>query len=209
MSAAVSRAVMALAARCLGPRRREWALAMRAEHEEALRNGGALSFSVGCLLAAWRELPAHGEGRLLLARHALVLGLVMPVAAALLSAAPFGGPCADPLDLVPGGAGCGHLLNDGNRAAAAVLVQLLAAIAAAHLAVAWAVLDRDWTRVAALGRLGAASATALVMLSCLAFLDATRALPPVAALVAEALAVCALVRLHAEPAFGGDAHAGP
>jgi len=80
MTAAVSRALMALAICCLGESRREWALAMRGEFEAAIEEREPLAFAAGCLIAAWREMPKHAEGRLVLANHALALGLLVPVA---------------------------------------------------------------------------------------------------------------------------------
>src|SRR5439155_14596231 len=80
MSVTVSRALVALAARSLGPSRRVWAEAMEVELYTAIEDGRPLVFATGCLLAAWRELPAHPEGRLTLARHALAIGLIVPVA---------------------------------------------------------------------------------------------------------------------------------
>ncbi|HEY6815485.1 MAG TPA: hypothetical protein VI168_08105, partial [Croceibacterium sp.] len=80
MTAAVARAVMALAVCCLGESRREWALAMRVEFDEARAEGRALAFATGCLATAWRAMPEHAEGRLVLARYALALGLLIPMA---------------------------------------------------------------------------------------------------------------------------------
>ena len=54
MTAAISRAVMALAICCLGESRREWGLAMQAEFDEALADGKPFAFAIGCLLAAFR-----------------------------------------------------------------------------------------------------------------------------------------------------------
>ena len=181
---------------CLPPERREWALAMQGEFAAAAGDGKALSFSTGCLLAAWRELPAHPQGRLLVGRHALALGLLVPVSALLLSSALFG--LADP----------GHVLNDGNRSAAPVLWQLIAAIGAMRLGVAWAMLDRDWARVAALERLSAASVVALIIFAAIATLDASRALLPMMTLIPEWVVVTGLARLHDDPLPGGDAQDG-
>src|SRR5438309_690231 len=80
MSVTVSRALVALAARSLGPSRRVWAEAMEAELYTAIEDDRPLVFATGCLLAAWRELPALPEGRLTLARHSLAIGLIVPVA---------------------------------------------------------------------------------------------------------------------------------
>lgn len=194
MSAALSRILMSMALCCLPPERRDWALAMEGEFAAATQDGRALSFAIGCLLAAWRELPAHPPGRLLVGRHALALGLLVPISALLLSGALFG--LADP----------GHVLNDGNRAAAPVLWQLIAAIGAMRLGVAWAMLDRDWARVAALERLSAASVVALIVFAAIATLDASRALLPMMTLIPEWVVATGLARLHDEPLAGDEAY---
>lgn len=209
MSLILSRVVMTLAATCLGQRRRDWALAMEVEFEAVARDGRALSFSVGCLIAAWREMPAHAEGRLLLARYALALGLILPFAALLLWAALLGRPDLPHIGVLESVFGKGEsaaLVNDGNRAAAPVLMQLIAALAMMRLAIAWKVLDRDWPRVAALERLSAASTITLAVLAALARLDATRVALPTMALVAEVVAISALARLHDRLTLGGEMH---
>ena len=38
------------------------------------------AFATGCLIAAWREMVNHGEGRLVLANYGLALGLLLPLA---------------------------------------------------------------------------------------------------------------------------------
>src|SRR5438270_392699 len=52
MTAAFARALMALAARCLGTDRYEWGLAMEAEFEAAVEDGNQFAFATGCLIAA-------------------------------------------------------------------------------------------------------------------------------------------------------------
>lgn len=208
MTALLSRWVMALAVRSFGHRRREWAHAMLAELE-AVPDGKALPFATGCLLAAWREMPTHADGRLRLTRHMLALGLIAPVAALLLSGALFGASYPDfpHAGLFTLGLGDAHpqFLNAGNRTAAPVVTLLLSAIAAMHFAAAAALLDRDWTRLAALGRLGAATTITLAVFAALALLDPVRTLLPIAALVVETAAVSALVHLHARDG-SEDAH---
>ena len=141
MSATLSRAAMALASTCLGERHREWARAMEIELEAAIADGHGLHFSLGCLFASWRELPACVEGRLLLARYALALGLILPVAAFLSSSALLGFPQVDLGHGMVGSAGSAvPVLNDGNRPAAPVTVTLgifaaIAGFGAAHLLV--------------------------------------------------------------------------
>ncbi len=200
MSARISRAMMTLAARCLGDRRREWAWAMQAEFEEAVRDGHALGFAIGCLAGAWRELPAQREGRLILASYALALGVIVPVAALLSSAAMLGFPYIDfgrtgLSAVLQGGEGL-FLLNDGSRVAAPSLTLLVLLVAGTHLLIAWRMLDRDWERVAALGRLGLATTATLALVNGLAALDTTRLLPPIAAFVVELAAVSTLAWWH-------------
>jgi len=80
MTAAFARAVMALAVRCLRADCYEWGLAMEAEFEAAAEDGKPLLFATGCLIAGWREMVNHDEGRLVLAKYALALGLLLPIA---------------------------------------------------------------------------------------------------------------------------------
>ena len=171
---------------------------MQAEFEVAVQDGKGWSFSVGCLIAAWRELPAHTEGRLLLARYTVAFGLIIPIAVLLLPAALLRilevHSVVSAFDL--GQTGRDHLINDGNRAAAPLLPQLVLAIGAMRLGSAWAVLDRNWTRVAALERLSAAATITLAVFAALARLDAACAILPATALLVEFLALSALARLH-------------
>ena len=80
MITGLATAVMSLARRCLGENRREWALAMQGEFDAAIADDRPLAFAVGCLIAAWREMPAQGQGRFVLANYALALGLLVPTA---------------------------------------------------------------------------------------------------------------------------------
>lgn len=207
MISAAPRAVMTLAACCLEGSRRNWARAMEAEFEAAECDGRQWSFSLGCLLAAWRGLPTHVEGRLLLARYAVGLLLIVPIAALLLSATflrlPEIGFLIAAFD--PGQTRSAELVNVGNRAAAPVLTQLGFAIGVLRLGSAWALLERDWARVAALERLSVAATIALAVLAGLATLDAARAILPATTLVVEIAALCALARLHARVPLGCNA----
>jgi hypothetical protein len=199
MSAVLPRVMMAVATCCLEGQRRDWAVAMEAEFHVAVADARAWSFASGCLIAAWRDLPAHGEGRLLLVRYAVAFGVIIPMAALLLSAAvlplPMGGYLASALGW--GSPGSIPLIHEGNRAAAAVLAQLIAGTGALRLGTAWAMLDRDWARVAAVARLNAAATVTLAVLAGLATLDLACALLPATALVVEIPALLLLARLHA------------
>jgi hypothetical protein len=201
MSLRLSRAMMLLAARCLGDHRREWALAMEAELEAAAASGEALAFAAGCLVAALREMPAHREGRFALASHALAFGLILPIAALLFLGALLGFPYLAFGRAGIGGFLSGHseqvpLLNAGDWAIAPTLTGLVLVLVASQIVLAWFVLERDWTRVAAMQSLGAAALTTLVIVTGVLAFDETRLLPPVAGLIVEALAVLAVARWH-------------
>jgi hypothetical protein len=210
MTAAVARAVMAIAVSCLGDRRSEWALAMQREFEAAREDGKPLSFALGCLIAAWRELPAHEEGRFTLASHALALVLLVPMAALLASSivTDFPNGYLGPIEALglPAMGGREPLLNEATRSAVPSLAVLLAGLAASHLRIAWLVLEHDWARAAAIGTLLAAATVTLVLFTGLVF--ASYALPAMlaAALAVELTAISALARWHAR-SFGGSAEA--
>jgi hypothetical protein len=201
MSLRLSRAMMLLAARCLGVHRREWALAMEAELEAAAANGEALTFATGCLATALLEMPAHKEGRFALASHAVAFGLILPIAALLLLGALLGFPYLAFGRVGIGGFLSGHseqvpLLNAGNWALAPALTGLVLVLAASQLVLAWFVLERDWARVAAMQSLGAAALTTLIIVTGVLAFDETPLLPPIAGLIAEALVVLAVARWH-------------
>jgi hypothetical protein len=190
MTEALPRALLALAARCLGERRREWALAMEAELDAARADGRALAFALGCLTAAWSQLPAHAEGRLLLARNALALVLIVPAAALLVSTVLAGFPLS-----YLGSAGV-PLVNVGNQSAVPPLAALVLLLAGAQLRLAWLLLERDWARVAATGMAMAGTQMALLVFTAVAFTDCAAALTGAAALAAELAAVAALAGGH-------------
>ena len=201
MSARLSRALVALAARSLGGRRRIWAEAMEVELDAAIADGRPLAFALGCLFAAWRGLPAFSEGRLALAAHALAIGLIVPLAGLSFWSGLLGYPylafghvgisgfIAGRSDQVP-------LLIIGEWAIAPALTLLVLLEAAGQLLLAWFLLERDWARVAAAIHLSAAALTTLIIFtSVLAIVDTTILLP-IAVLVTETLAVLALARWH-------------
>lgn len=196
----VARCVMALTSRSLADHRRNWALAMQAEFEAAGEDGRSLSFAVGCLVAAWREMPRYEEGRFVLANHALVFLLIIPMAAVLLSRALLGFPYVafanpGPFGLSADG-GPSLLLNEGSVAVAPSLTLAVSILAVTHLLVGWLLLERDWVRAAALVRLGAAATAALVFFTATSALDMTRIFMPIACLVTQSLAVLAIARWH-------------
>ena len=190
---------MTLAACCLGNHRREWALAMQAEFEAALDDGKPLTFAIGCLVGAWRQMPAHEEGRFVLANYILVFSLILPVAAIMLAniitefsmnfAA--SGDGASPL----ASAEHGPLLTDANQSAVPPLAIVVLLLIATHLRIAWLLLERDWQRVAATCRLTAASAVALAIFSSLVFLSGI-GLIHAAVVAVELSGVLILARWH-------------
>jgi hypothetical protein len=214
MIGAVARGVLALAIHCLGERRREWALAMEAEFDAAERDGKPLAFAVGCLITAWREMPAHDEGRLAMAIHALALGLVIPTSALLLSSVMTGfpdsylGQVALPGLALPAG-GPGPLLNESNRSAVLPLWFLINILAGAHFQLAWLLLERDWTRVAATAMLIASVTLTLVILSSLAFDRYASPLAQAGVLGLELASISALARWHDRLSLARSCKASP
>ena len=197
MILAASRALMRLAVRCLGDRRHQWALAMQAEFETAVEDGKPLTFAIGCVVAALREMPAHEEGRFVIANYVLAIGLILPITVMMLASiiSDFGLYGAQ--DLLPIGSGSEPLLTDGNMAAVPSLATILLLLGAAHLRIAWALLECDWSRVAGVGRMIAALTVTLAMLSGLVFLSTTGLIHAAVAAI-ELTAVLVLARWHAQ-----------
>lgn len=200
MTAALPRAMMHLAARCFGDSRREWALAMEAEFTAALDDGKPFSFAAGCLIAAWREMPATEEGRFVLVSHALALGLLIPMATMqCLCAAGFP-------DLFTGPAGLYGLLTAGNAlgpyfisahmAAAPSLLVLWLLLGVAHLRLAWALVECDWPRVVSMGAFMAAVTATLAVFMAVLLLDATPAFLETIALIIELTTILSVARWH-------------
>jgi len=213
MSRALARMLIALAAALLGEHRHDWAGAMAAEFDAADEDGLGLSFAFGCLAAACRDLPSHAQGRFALAAHALALVLIVPTAALLAA-----GLIADfphsvfartaAFGLLEAGTGREPLLTEANAAALPSLAALTLIIAAAHVRIAWLVLERDWTRVAATGALAAAASVTLILFSAVVFGAHGAALAHTAALAFELAGAAALARWQrrlsgAHPSAGG------
>jgi hypothetical protein len=197
MIEALSRGLMQLATCCLGESRREWALAMQAEFEEADRARTPLSFACGCLIAAWRELPRHTEGRLGLASHVLALGILIPLAL-------FQFGCGLGLSTAHGGLhpllipdeSQGPYVASPQLAAMPALHILWLMLGAGHLRLAWVLLERDWSRVVKAGALIAAAAVTLFMFMGVLLLDTGALMVLAAELAIETIFIFALARSH-------------
>lgn len=201
MTAAVARAVMALAGGCLGGHRRTWAQAMEGELDAAIEDGRPLTFALGCLVSAVRQMPTHAEGRFALVNHAIVFGLIIPVAALLVSGTLLGFPSlflghVGVQGWMTGGADPSSLLNPSNQSAVPALAILVFILVAGHLLTPWFLLERDWRRVLMLVRLNVAATVTLFIFTGILFLDETFMLLPIAALAVELMAIAALFRWH-------------
>jgi len=206
MTLPLARLVMALATRCLGRERGAWARAMRGEFEAAVDDRRPLAFALGCLAAAWRAMPGHDEGRFVLARYLLALGLIVPLAAFHLGCAGSGlrfllaGPDSYYTLLAQGG-GAAQQLAGAYRSAVPAMTALLLALGIGHLLIAWTLLDCRWRRVAALWALTAAAAATLVAIIVALAPSAAGIAVQVAGLAIELAAVPALAAWHRRRAF--------
>lgn len=198
----MSRAMMAVAGRCLGESRRDWAAAMEAEFAIAAMAGKPLAFAAGCLAAAWRDMLSREDGRFTLTSYAVALGLMVPMAAIQFGCALFGFPFLYPGTEGLAGAlllGGDHLdlVGDFYRTAVPPLGLLLIALGVGHLRIAWAMLDCDWARVRRIGTLTLAVATTLILFMGALFLDSSRALLQVGVLTIELAILWLLARWSA------------
>jgi hypothetical protein len=174
---------------------------MQAELEEAIAVHRPLAFAAGCLLAAWRQLPAHAEGRLTLASHVLAIGLMVPVAGLLLWGGLLGFPylafgAGGIADFLAGRSEQLPLLNVGDWAIAPALTLLVLGQAAGQLLLAWSLLKRDWARVGAISCFNAAALTTLIMVTSLLPIIRPTMLFGALALVVEMLAVLTVACSH-------------
>lgn len=201
MMISLSRCVMAVAIVCMGDRRREWGRAMQGEFEASIADGEPLSFALGCLLGAWRARLADPDGRLSLASYGLVVSLILPLAAVLAVGAIVGFPYLDfAQDNVVGilavGGAPSTLLDDGNRAAASSLSMVVFLLAGTSVVIAWALLDRNWVRVAAIERFAAAATSSLIVVVGLLGFDESRMILPILGFVAQHVLVLMLMQWH-------------
>lgn len=201
MAVKLARAAVALAVRSLDECREPWGRAMQAELDAAIDDGRPLAFAIGCLLAAWRELPSSSEGRLALAAHVLAIGIMIPIAGLSFWCGFLGYPYlalgnVGVVGFLAGNSEQIPLLNDGDWALAPSVTLLIVIQAASQLLLAWFVLERDWVRVAAIARLNAATLVTLAIVTSLLGLIDGSILLPAAGLAAEMLAMFALARRH-------------
>jgi len=171
----MARALLSLAAACLGERRRDWALAMQGELQAAVEQGRPLAFAAGCVLAAWREMPNHREGRFALANNALALGLLVPMAGLQIAwAAGFSSPFSATIGLY-GGPAPGSVedlyLFEAFTGAVPSLVGLSLFLCLLQLRFAWLLLEGDWLRVAGVASLIASATATLAIFTGVLFLD--------------------------------------
>lgn len=197
MTAAVARALIALADACLGPERRDWAAAMQSEFEAAVDDGSPLTFAGGCLFAAWREMASVSEGRLVLANYALALGLLIPVAIGQFGQAVGFLMGAD--NILPHGALSADAARNpyliwSQNSAALVLLILWLLLGLTHLALAWVLVEGDWPRVVQLGALIGSMAVTLLLFAGVLMFDLVPLAGQVRNLALELAAIVAAAR---------------
>jgi hypothetical protein len=199
MIAALSKAMMSLTMGCLGESRRDWALAMQGEFEAALADGTSLAFASGCLIAAWREMPKHPDGRFALASYALALGVLVPMAALQFA-------CAMDFPNLFGGTGMLGVLDPAmvhepylataRTSAVPVMLLLWLSLGVAHLRLAWLLVEQDWTRAFNVGALTAAETVTFLLFAELLSLNSMPLMLQAGTLGIELLAVVAAAQWH-------------
>lgn len=197
MRLALSRAMMTLNAACLGAERTEWAAAMHAEFEEAVDADEPFRFALGCLSSAVPGLFTREEGRRAVARHVLATGILLPMAVLILMSVAQGFPYLTTDVIEPGHTGdIGPVLSitAANRAGLPLLALLTTAIGLGHLAIAWALLERDWPMVAKLGQVGAALLVSMLIFAAILSMGDPRALPQAIIIALELATVWSVAR---------------
>jgi hypothetical protein len=207
MSSSLARVVMEVAAASFAPHRRGWKLAIENEFVVAKEAGEELSFALGCLATAWRELPSHLDGRLTLARYTFALGLILPAAALLLIGVLAGYPYVDPAfaDAIGSFASLETIvprLNASNACAVPVLGLVLLLRTSGDILVAWFVAERNWACAAAALRFCAAATITLALFAGLVVLEETCLVLPTVIFAIELLAVGLLQRWHDDAGDG-------
>ncbi len=201
MTPALAYAIMALADRCMSESRREWGQAMQAEFAAAIEDGHSLSFAIGCLWSALRQMPKEEEGRFVLTSYALALFIMIPMAAVQIGWAFFSLQDLFAEDkglrasLTPGQA---MVVASAYQAAVPSLTILLLSSSAGQLRIAWMMLERDWSRVTSTGMAILAAMVTLILFMSSVFLDAGQALALTAVLATELAVLMGLSCWHAE-----------
>jgi hypothetical protein len=174
---------------------------MQVEFAAALEDARPLAFAVGCLIAAWAEMPRQKQGRFILANYALALGLLIPMAALQLGSVAglpyllFGQGQLDSA-LSPGSAQQPYLA-DAYQAAVPALLALWLVLGLGHLRLAWLLLERDWPRIVGMGALTVAASATLVIFTVVLFLDGARVGLQAVLLAIELTAIYGSARWHA------------
>ena len=175
MTAGLAKAILAIAIASLGEHRREWACAMQGEFYAAIEDRKALRFAMGCLFAAWREMPRQAEGRFVLANYAVALGLVLPAAVLqfqYMAGFPFLAPGqAGSLDILAQHSMQNPYLAGAYLAAIPSLLLLWALLGIGHLRLAWSLLDRNWSQAVKMAAFNGAISATLVFFTMVVFLD--------------------------------------
>lgn len=198
MTLALSRALMSLASRSLGSDRRAWGMAMEVEFDEAVDDGKPLTFAFGCLIAAWREIGKHSEGRLTLANYALAVGLLIPMAALHFQQAGafLSPPNGAPFDMPGAGAGLNSYLIWSQASATPILLIMWLLLGVTHLCLAWLLVEWDWIRVVKCGTLIGAAMITLSLFTGILMLDMSPLFVPIAELAMEFAAIGTMFRWH-------------
>jgi hypothetical protein len=197
MMVGIARLLMRVATRSLGETHREWAWAMQAELQAAVDDKRPVRFALGCVVAAWRQMPGQDEGRFILVNYALALGLLVPMAALQLTCAagfpllPFGGAAA-----VAPGTLQQLYLADAHSAAMPALLALWLLLAAGHFRLAWLLLEHEWARLVQSAALVVAASATLVVFTAVLFLDGTGANLQLMLLPVEVAAIYRSARWH-------------
>jgi len=165
---------------------------MQAEFEAAVEDGKPFLFAVGCLVAAWREMARHGEGRLVLANYALALGLLLPMAVFQFGQA-IGFPSTFPAG---GGAEQNPYLTWSQNSAVPVLAVLWLMLGMAHLCLAWVLVEGDWLRVVKCGALIGATTVTLFLFMGILVLDLSPLISQATELGIELAAILTAARWH-------------
>ena len=183
---------------------------MEGEFASAVEAGRPISFAAGCLITAWRQMPAHEEGRFVLANHFVAFALLVPMAVLQLQCAaglPYlwqwgSGPYA--MLTVHGSQGL--FLLHAYSSAMPVIVALWLLLGTGHLGLAWLVLERDWARIARLASLIVGASATLVIFTTILFVDDAGVRLQAALLAIELSTVGALVRWHQRLRSTSTAH---